>query len=55
MEQALLQGEQQSELNKLQAQWEDGDMLKSKQLMMMNNYTKQQQEVGSITAFCTVW
>lgn len=45
MEQALLQGEQQSELNKLQAQWEESDMLKSKRLVIANNYTKQRQEV----------
>lgn len=52
MEQALLQGEQQSELNKLQAQWEDGDMLKSKQLMLLNNFTKQQHEVGNLIVLC---
>lgn len=46
MEQALLQGEQQTELNTLQNQWEESDMLKSKRLMVMNNYAKQQDEVS---------
>ena len=48
MEQALLQGEQQTELNALQRQWEESDMLKSKRLMVMNNYAKQQEEVSIV-------
>lgn len=46
MEQALLQGEQQAELDNLQEQYKEGDLLKAKKLTLINNYAIQREEVS---------
>jgi len=48
LEQALVQGEQHTELENLQRQWQDSERIKSKQMLIMSNYAKQQEEVISL-------